>query len=61
MTFDWRIAADLSPELDEVGPDEWRTEEGHHKFGNGCICRHGAPPDLCEESLVGSFNCFTDK
>lgn len=45
------VASDWSPELYEVGPDEWRTEERHHEFGDGCVCRHRPPPDLCEESL----------
>ena len=40
-----------SPELYEVGPDEWRAEERHHEFGDGCVGRHRPPPDLCEESL----------
>lgn len=54
----WRrqTASKSPPELYEVGPDEGRTEERHHEFGDGCVCRHGPPPNLCEESLQSKFS-----
>lgn len=47
---------DWSPELYEVGPYEWWAEERHHKFGDGCVCCHRPPPNLCEESLQYKFS-----
>lgn len=51
-----QTVSSLSPELYQVGPDEGRTEEGHHEFGDGCVRRHRPPPNLCEESLQKRCN-----